>query len=105
MTEKFKYVVPHNYHMANMTLHVPDELLVKMKHFKEMRWSEVARQAIEKRISDFEIMEKILSKSKLTEKDAKEIAEKIDASSVLDNKDHASSITKSFLSKSFFIFM
>lgn len=66
--------------MANMTLSIPDELLVKMRHFKEMRWSEVARQAIKKRIIDFETMEKILSKSKLSEKDAKEIAKKIDVS-------------------------
>ena len=55
--------------MTNMTLAIPDELAKKMKAFPEIRWSEVARQAIEKRVNDLEIMNKIASKSKLTEKD------------------------------------
>ena len=60
-----------------MTLSIPEDLHKKMKKFNEIRWSEIARKAIEKRINDLEVMEKIVSKSKLTEKDAKEISDKI----------------------------
>ncbi len=63
--------------MANMTLSVPTELHKKMKQFSEVRWSEVARKAIQKRVEDLETLERIASKSKLTEKDAKELADKI----------------------------
>jgi len=63
-----------------MTLSIPEELVKKMKQFKEVRWSEVARQAIEKRIEDFQTMEKIVQKSKLTQKDADEIADLVKTS-------------------------
>lgn len=66
--------------MANMTLSVPDELLRRMKQFKEVRWSEVARQTFEKRLDDFEAVERIALKSKLTKKDANEIASLINKS-------------------------
>jgi len=66
--------------MTNMTLSIPEELVKKMKQFKEVRWSEVARQAIEKRIEDFQTMEKIVQKSKLTQKDADEIADLVKTS-------------------------
>ncbi len=63
--------------MTNMTLAIPDELRKRMESFKEIRWSEIARQAIEKRIEDLEIMDKIASKSRLTKEDVKEISKKI----------------------------
>ena len=63
--------------MTNMTLAIPEELARKMKTFSEIRWSEVARQAIEKRVNDLEIMNRIASKSKLTKKDVEEISRKI----------------------------
>ena len=66
--------------MTNMTLSLPEELAKKMKSFPEIRWSEIARQAIEKRVHDLEIMNKIASKSKLTQKDVEEISKSIKAS-------------------------
>ena len=60
-----------------MTLAIPEELRKKMKRFSEIRWSEIARQAIEQRINDLEVIDKIASKSKLTKKDAEEISKKI----------------------------
>ncbi len=63
--------------MTNITLSVPIDLHRKMKQFSEVRWSEVARKAIQKRVEDLETLERIASKSKLTEKDAKEIASRI----------------------------
>ena len=63
--------------MPNMTLSIPGELHKKMKQMSDVRWSEIARQAIQQRIEDFEVMEKIASKSKLTKKDVDEISKKI----------------------------
>jgi len=63
--------------MANMTLSIPDELHKKMKKLSEIRWSEIARRAIEQRIDDLEVMNKIACKSKLTKKDVEEISKKI----------------------------
>jgi predicted CopG family antitoxin len=63
--------------MTNMTISIPDELYKRMKAFGFIRWSEIARQALEERVGDLEKMEKIASKSKLSVKDANEIGEKI----------------------------
>ncbi len=63
--------------MTNMTLAIPDELHKKMKEFSDIRWAEVARNAIEQRIEDLEVMNRIASKSKLTKKDVEEISKKI----------------------------
>jgi len=66
--------------MANMTLSIPEEIHKKMKKFSEIRWSEIARRAIEERINDLEVMNKIASKSKLTKKDVEELSKKIKSS-------------------------
>ena len=63
--------------MANMTLSIPDELHKKMKQMSDVRWSEIARRAIEQRINDLEIMNKITAKSKFTKKDIEILSEKI----------------------------
>ncbi len=63
--------------MTNMTLSIPEELHKKMKQMSEIKWSEVARRAIEERINDLEVMNKIAFKSKLTKKDVDEISKKI----------------------------
>ena len=60
-----------------MTLSIPEELYKKMKTFGEIRWSEIARKAIEKRVEDLEIMNKLALKNKLTRKDVEEISKKI----------------------------
>lgn len=63
--------------MGNMTLSIPDELLKRMRNMNEIRWSEIARKAIEERVNDLEIMNKIASKSKLTKEDINEFSKKI----------------------------
>ena len=55
--------------MPNMTLAIPIELKQKMDHFKEINWSEVARQAIRQKALMLEKMNKLFSKSKLNEGD------------------------------------
>jgi hypothetical protein len=69
--------------MPNITLSVPEQLMGKMKMFRDIRWSEVARRAIEERINDLEEVERIVSKSKLTIKDAEEIGKKIKRAATL----------------------
>ena len=66
--------------MTNITLAIPNELRLKMKEYSEIRWSAVVRKAINQKIEDLEIMEKIIQKSKLTEEDVKLLSKKIDSS-------------------------
>ena len=66
--------------MGNVTLSMPDDLLKKMKMLNEIKWSEIARRAIEQRISDIESLERIAKKSKLTKKDVEEFSKKIKSS-------------------------
>ena len=51
--------------MPNMTLAIPADLKQRMDQFKEINWSEVARQAIREKALISEKMNKVLSKSKL----------------------------------------
>lgn len=63
--------------MGNMTLAIPDELQKKMSKHSEIRWSTVARAALERKLSELELMDKLLSKSELTEEDAERIGHDI----------------------------
>jgi predicted CopG family antitoxin len=63
--------------VPNLTLSISAELYEAMKKHPEVRWSEVARGAISKRLRDLETLDEILSKSTLTERDVKEIAERV----------------------------
>jgi len=63
--------------MTNMTLSIPESLFEKMKARKEMRWSEIARQAFESKIKEVDFEESLLRKSKITVKDIEEISSKI----------------------------
>ena len=63
--------------MTNMTLAVPEDLNKIMKQHVEIKWSEVARQALWQQARKIELMDKLLSNSKLTEKDTLEIGSKI----------------------------
>ena len=63
--------------MTNMTLAVPQDLKSVMERHKEVKWSEVARQALWNHARRLELMDKIASKSGLTDADAFEIGRKI----------------------------
>ncbi len=65
--------------MAVMSVSIPDELKDKMGRFDEINWSAVARRAFEEKVRQAEIIRTIVSKSRLTQKDADEIARKIDS--------------------------
>ncbi len=64
--------------MPNLTLSIPEALHEKMKKHSEIRWSEVVRKSINEKIEDLEVLDKLTRKSKLTQADVDEIAEKID---------------------------
>ncbi|MBN1376820.1 hypothetical protein JW949_00620 [Candidatus Woesearchaeota archaeon] len=66
--------------MPTITLSVPEDLKKEMDKSREINWSEVARTAIKKKIEELNILKSITSKSKLTEKDALELAKKINKS-------------------------
>ena len=63
--------------MTNMTLAIPEELHKIIKKHKEIKWTEIARQAMWEQARKLEIMDSLLSKSELTEKDTMEIGKKI----------------------------
>tara|TARA_B100000315_G_C14440811_1_gene524592 strand:+ start:92 stop:316 length:225 start_codon:yes stop_codon:yes gene_type:complete len=65
--------------MPNLTLAIPDELHHKMKQHTEIRWSDVVRKSISQKIEDLDMMDKLTRKSKLTQKDVDEIAQRIDS--------------------------
>lgn len=63
--------------MGNMTLAIPRNVQDEMKHFSEIRWSEVARKAIVEKIETLKLAEKLAEKSKLTQKDVDEFSKRI----------------------------
>ena len=65
--------------MSNITLSVPENIHREMKEFSEVKWSEVARKAIIKKIEALRMAEKIVKKSKLTGKDIEQFNRKIKA--------------------------
>lgn len=66
--------------MGTMTLSIPDEIQLEMRQFSEVKWSEVARKAIQERLETLQLAEKIARKSKLSIKDVREFSKKITAS-------------------------
>jgi hypothetical protein len=78
----FIYVLSHTYvleaiNMGNMTLSIPTDIQDEMKHFSEVRWSEVARKAIIEKIETLKLAESLVGKSKLTRKDVDEFNKKV----------------------------
>lgn len=59
--------------MTNMTLAIPDDLMEVIRKHKEIKWSEVARQALTDKANELKLMDQILYRSTLTERDAIEI--------------------------------
>jgi len=76
------HIIVVNMVNVNITLSLPADLHKMMKKHDEIRWSSVVRKTIEKKLRDLELLDKLTSKSRLTEKDAEEI-------SLLINKDIA----------------
>ena len=63
--------------MVNMTLAVPKDLKQEMDEFPVINWSQVAREAFADKLAELKLLKNILQKSKLTQEDALELADKI----------------------------
>lgn len=63
--------------MHNVTISVDEELYRLMKEHRQIRWSEVARRAMREYAKKLAVLDSLIEDSKMTEKDAIEIGEKI----------------------------
>jgi predicted CopG family antitoxin len=63
--------------MVNITLTVPEEMYKEMKKHRELKWSDIARQAFRRKLKEIKLVDELLSKSELTEDDAEIIGHKI----------------------------
>ncbi|MFH0869611.1 MAG: ribbon-helix-helix domain-containing protein [archaeon] len=66
--------------MPTITLSVPEDLKKEMDELEYINWSAVAREAIREKITALSMFKSIVSKSKLTEADAKKMADKLSSS-------------------------
>lgn len=63
--------------MGNITLSLPEDVHDIVRAHKEVRWSEIARRAIQEYARKLELLDKIASKSKLTKEDIEELDPKL----------------------------
>ena len=63
--------------MTNMTLALPEDLHQIMQKHKEIKWSEVARQALWMQAKKIELLDKMVLKSDFTEEDALMLSKKV----------------------------
>ena len=66
--------------MGNITLSIPEDVHKEMRHFSEVKWSEVARKAIVERIGTLRMAENLAKKSKLSKHDVEEFNRKVKSS-------------------------
>ena len=66
--------------MGNITLSMPENVHKEMKHFSEVKWSEVARKAIVDRLETLKLAESLAKKSKLSESDIEQFSKRIKSS-------------------------
>ena len=65
--------------MVNMTLSIPEDIYKEMMAHSELKWSDVARQAFEKKIRELHWMDEVLKNSNMTEEDAEKIGHNVKA--------------------------
>ncbi len=63
--------------MANLTLSVPDDLYEELKKPPEIRWSEVARQALAKKLEDLHRLDALLRDSELRDSEIDELGKRV----------------------------
>lgn len=63
--------------MTNMTLAIPEDLKRIMDKHADVKWSEVARQALWEKARKLDLMDKLLANRKMTEEDALRIGREI----------------------------
>lgn len=63
--------------MVSITLSVPKDMKIEMESFQEINWSEVARQAIRKKLQMLEKFREFTEQSTISDKDALEFGAKV----------------------------
>lgn len=63
--------------MPNMTLSLPEDVYQIVKTHKEVRWSEIARRAIEDYAKKIALLNSMTTESELTEEDIMALDEKV----------------------------
>ena len=58
----------------NMTVTIEDALWKEMKKHSEIRWSQVMKEAAREKLRALVVLEKLMKKSKLSEKEIREFA-------------------------------
>jgi len=80
--------------MVNVTFAVPEELHEIMRRHPEIKWSEIARKAMWEYAQKLELMERITSKSRLSERDVLELDKKVKAEVAKKYREKASQVGK-----------
>ena len=65
--------------MVNVTLSIPEDLHKFIKKHAEVKWSEIARSAMIRYAERLALMDKLASRSKLSEEEAFELGETVKA--------------------------
>ena len=63
--------------MPSLTLAVDDDLKERMDEHPEINWSHVARQSIESKLDDLELMDRLAEGIDLSQEDIDDLAEEI----------------------------
>ncbi len=63
--------------MAHITLSIKDQTYNEMKHYSEIKWSEVARKAIEKKVQQLKLLETLLNEEGDLPQNLEELQKKI----------------------------
>lgn len=66
--------------MGELVIEIPEELKEEMGEFPKVNWQLVVRRSLKRELKEILELKRIISKSKLTEKDVLELSEKIDKS-------------------------
>lgn len=66
--------------MVSLTLSISENLKKRMSEHSEIKWSELVRSIIQHQIEEIEEAERIVSRSRLTEKDVEDLALSVDES-------------------------
>ena len=73
--------------MAELKIEIPEDLEEKMSELHEIDWSRAINSFVRQKVSEWIRLRSIVSKSKLTEKDALEIGRKVNESMAKRYKD------------------
>ena len=66
--------------MAQFIIEIPKELKEEMEELPDLNWQLVVRRSLKRELEEVLELKRIISKSKLTEEDVKELSDKINES-------------------------